>query len=197
LYEIHKNSKNIPLANQYHISESQLAEERQWIVAAQENPAHFGKLYNYYYKRIFLFVFKRVADEDTAADVTAQAFLKAMTNIKGYSFQGVPFSAWLYRIASNEVNMFYRSSKSAVTESIDRSQLAEIAEEVEEIFSEEMIGRLTTAMKRLPTDDLQLISLRFFEGLPFKDVADIVGITENNAKVKVYRILEKMKKWMK
>lgn len=181
----------------YHISEAQLKEEMQWILAAQQDISAFGKLYDFYYKRIFLFVFKRMSDEDIAADITAQAFLKAMTHIQKFNFQGVPFSAWMYRIALNEVNMYYRQDKSQLCESADSGQLAEILEEVEEVVSEDLLKQLAIALETLPPDDMQLLSLRFFEELSFKEIADIVGITENNAKVKVYRILEKMKKKFK
>lgn len=181
----------------YHISETQIKEEKQWILAAQQDIRAFGKLYDFYYKRIFLFIFKRMADEDTAADVTAQAFLKAMTNIQKFSFQGVPFSAWLYRIALNEVNMHYRQDKSQLHESAEKSQLADILEETDENVNEELLQQLAKSLETLSSEDMQLISLRFFEELSFKEVADIVGITENNAKVKVYRILEKIKKKLK
>lgn len=179
----------------YHINEMQLAEEQKWIAASQQDIRAFGKLYDFYYKRIFLFVFKRMEDEETAADVTAQIFMKAMTNISKYTFQGVPFSAWLYRIALNEINMYYRQNKLNATESIESKQIADMVEETDETYSEEKLEQLKSALKRLSPDDLQLVSLRFFEQMSFKEVADIVGITENNAKVKVYRILERMKKF--
>lgn len=178
----------------YHISDTQIKEEKAWILAAQQDIRAFGKLYDFYYKRIFLFVFKRLADEATAADVTAQAFLKAMTNIQKYSFQGVPFSAWIYRIALNEVNMYYRQDKSQLYESAEKTQLAEILEETEEEVNEDLLKRLSQILEKMPHEDMQLISLRFFEELSFKEVADIIGITENNAKVRVYRLLEKIKK---
>ncbi len=178
----------------YHISDSQLAEEKKWIEASQKDPRAFGKLYHYYYNRIFLFVYKRVEEEDEAADIAAQTFLKALSNIGKYSFQGVPFAAWLYRIALNEVNMHYRKAKNRVIESIEKVQIAEMLEEPEALFSEEMLGRLSEVLKKLDKEDMQLISLRFFEGLPFKEAGEILGITENNAKVRTYRILERMKK---
>ncbi|MBX7240542.1 MAG: sigma-70 family RNA polymerase sigma factor [Bacteroidia bacterium] len=178
----------------YHISESQLIKEQKWIEASQKDPGAFGEIYNFYYNRIFLFIFKRVEEEDEAVDITAQTFLKALTNIGKFSFQGVPFAAWLYRIALNEVNMYYRKDKSQLTESVGKVQIAEMLEETDAIVSEDMVKQLSTILQKLDPDDMQLISLRFFEGMPFKEVADILGITENNAKVKTYRILDKMKK---
>lgn len=181
----------------YHITNAQLAEEQTWIAAAQKDPRAFGKIYEFYYKRIFLFIFKRVENDETAADVCSQVFLKAMTNIQKFSFQGVPFSAWLYRIALNEVNMHFRQNKGQPTESVEMAQVAEMIEEADENYSDETIKQLMEVLKKLSPEDMQLVSLRFFEQLSFKEVADIVGITENNAKVRVYRILEKLKKQFK
>ena len=73
--------------------------------AARDNPAAFGVLYEKYFRQIYLFVFRRTDDEDIAADLTSEVFLKAMLSLKNLKFQGVPFSAWLYRIASNEINL--------------------------------------------------------------------------------------------
>ncbi|MFN0201749.1 MAG: RNA polymerase sigma factor [Bacteroidia bacterium] len=178
----------------YHITNTQLAEEQKWIAAAQKDPRHFGKIYEFYYKRIYLFIYKRVENEDVCADVTSQVFLKAMTNLNKFSFQGVPFSAWLYRIALNEVNMHYRNNKSQATESVESHQLAEMVEEGDDLFSEDNVQKLLQLLKHLPPDDMKLISLRFFEQMSFKEVAEICEMTENNAKVRVYRILERLKK---
>ena len=89
-----------------------MQEEYLQIEEAKKNPARFGVIYERYYQQIFLFVYKRLADEENTADVCSQVFLKAMLSLKKYKFQGVPFSAWLYRIAFNEINQFFRNTKS-------------------------------------------------------------------------------------
>lgn len=80
--------------------------EQKLIEKAKQNSADFSPLYELYYKPIFLFVLRRLSDKELAADVTSQVFLKALQGISKYVSQGVPFSAWLYRIAINEVSMF-------------------------------------------------------------------------------------------
>ena len=89
-------------------------------------------MYNFYYKQIFIFVFKKVRDEFTAEDVTSKVFLKALLNIKKYQDRGFPFSSWLYRIASNEVNMHYRKSNKMTTVEIMESDVITLMDEIKE-----------------------------------------------------------------
>lgn len=188
------------------ISEGQMQQELQWIQAAKKDPRYFSRLYEKYYRQIFLFVFKRTGEEDICADIVSQVFLKAMVNLPRYTYRGVPFSAWLYRIASNEVNQHYRSQKSDRTISLERSQLDKVlggfADAGEVVGKggdeyEEQLKLLLETMTEMKPEEVELIELRFFEQRPFKEVAFILGITENNAKVKAYRILERLKKRVK
>ena len=87
-----------------------IEEEEFLILRSQADPEAFRPLYEKYFKRIFLFVLHRVGDKVLAADITSQVFLKALTNIKKFEFRGLPFSAWLFRIALNECNDYFRKS---------------------------------------------------------------------------------------
>ena len=178
------------------LTQTQIREEYLLVQAAQNNPRRFSVLYEKYYEQIFCFVYKRIDDTELTGDVTSQVFLKAMTNLKKYRFQGVPFSAWLYRIAINEVNQHFRSNKHVRTISMESTQVAEMMEEVEEPYDEIHIQRMLQVMQQLSEEEVQMIELRFFERLPFKEIAQIFNISENNAKVKMYRLLGKMKKLM-
>jgi RNA polymerase sigma-70 factor (ECF subfamily) len=88
----------------------------------------------------------------------------------------------------------FRTKKNLRTINADISDLRNICEEVEQEYMEEYKSVLMTVIKNLPEDDVQLIELRFFEKRPFKEIAEILNLTETNAKVKLYRILEKVKK---
>lgn len=166
------------------------------IEEAKKDSSHFGLIYERYYQQIFLFVFKRVADEENTADICSQVFLKAMLSLKKYKFQGVPFSAWLYRIAINEINQFFRASKSQRVISMEGQDLIDMAEEVEEDQGEENIQALLRTFQKLSPDEIQFVELRFFERLSFKEIAAVYSITENNAKVRMHRLIQKMKKLM-
>ena len=166
----------------------------QQVEAAKANPAQFDVLYENYYKSIFVFIYRRTGNEDLTADITSQVFLKALINIKKFEYKGVPFSAWLFRIAFNEINMYFRKNNAHRVISLEQSNIKQIFQEVQEEDNTQAQQRMMTALKQLDGDDIQLIELRFFEKHSFAEVGEITGITENNAKVKVYRILDKLKK---
>ena len=177
----------------YHHTSDQLNEELVLIEAAKLNPERFGPLYNKYYKQIFNYVYQRMDCKDTAFDLTGQVFLKALTNIKKYTFQGVPFASWLYRIAHNELMQLFRTLKDKRAINADIGDLHFISEEIQEPFFEEYIPSIKKLIQELESDDLQMVELRFFEKRPFKEIAEILNITEVNAKVRMYRIVEKLK----
>jgi RNA polymerase sigma-70 factor (ECF subfamily) len=176
---------------------TQQAIEAEWqeVQQAQQNPAHFRVLYERYHEPIFRFVYKRTIDEALSADLTAQVFLKAMQNLAKYTYKGVPFSAWLFRIASNEIAQHYRKNKKQRVVALEENSAHDIAEEYEDKAALEVdIEVLKAVIHDLKPAEVTLLELRFFEKRPFKEVADILDITENNAKVKIYRLLQKMKK---
>lgn len=178
------------------VSTAEMQAEWREIQAAQSDPTRFRPLYERHYEPIFRFIHRRTADMDLSADLCSQVFLKAMQRLGTYQFRGVPFSAWLFRIASNEVAQHFRNAKQDRTVSVEDNQLGDMAEELDDGDSETLRRHLLMALNHLKEDDLQLIEMRFFEQRPFKEIADILGITENNAKVKTYRILERMKRFM-
>ncbi|MEM9985257.1 MAG: sigma-70 family RNA polymerase sigma factor, partial [Bacteroidota bacterium] len=110
--------------------------------------------------------------------------------------QGVPFKAWLFTLAANEVNQYFRSSQKQRSISLDSVNLREMTEEAELDVTDQNIQRMVEVLNRLSLDEVQLIEFRFFEKIPFKEVAAIYGITETNAKVRVHRLLKKMKALM-
>ena len=183
--------------NLNHKTDKDIEVELEQINAAKENPRHFNVLYEKYFKSIYVFVYRRTGDEEQAADITSLVFLKALMNIKNYEFKGVPFSGWLFRIAFNEVNMHFRKNKANRIVSIEQSGIIQIVQEAEITDNTEMLQVMTNALKKMDSDDIQLIELRFFEKRSFAEVGEIIGITENNAKVKVYRILDKLKQLIK
>lgn len=180
------------------LTPSDIENEQRLIEKAKQNSAEFRPLYEHYYKPIFLFVLRRTGDKEITADITSQVFLKALQGIGKYTHQGVPFSAWLYRIAINEVNMFFRKQKNERFVTVEAESLVHLHEELTgELSVDNLKDRLGDMLQKLPEGELQLIELRFFEKLSFKEIAQMLEITEVNAKVKVYRSLDKLKKYFK
>ena len=184
--------------NPHHKTEDDLQTELQQINAAKADAAAFGPLYDKYYKSIFVFVYRRTGSEDLAADIVSQVFLVAMVHLKKYEYRGVPFSAWLFRIAFNEVNSHFRkSSKRERVISLEEEHLKTITEELKETDSAEKERAVMLALGELKEESMQLIEFRFFEKRAFSEIGNILGITENNAKAKVYRVLEAIRQIMK
>ncbi len=183
------------------VSEDALNKEWIEIQAAQANKANFKPLYNRYFEQIFRFIYKRTADENLASDICSQVFLKALQKLDKYQNKGVPFSAWLYRIASNEVTQHFRNTQKERVVSLETKQITGLMEAsgfdtiaFENTTEETRLNKIIQQLDQLSETDLQLIEMRFFELRPFKEIAEILEITESNAKVKTYRILERLKK---
>lgn len=169
--------------------------ESEIIIQAKKNAACFRPLYEKYFKRIFLFIYHRVEDRDIAGDLTAQVFLKALVRIEQFNERGFPFSSWLYRIAINECTDFFRKSKRALVIYVEEPAFHNLFEEMfPENPKEDLEKKLQLVLQQLKPDELKIIELRFFEEMPFKMVAEVLNITEVYAKVRTYRVLDKMKK---
>jgi len=176
------------------VSNNDIQDEWSSIQAAQANPAAFRPLYDRYFEAIFQFIHNRTQNEALSADLCSQVFLKAMQRMSEYTFRGVPFSAWLYRIASNEIAQWYRQNKKLRVVSVEDSNLASMFEEVMEDDLEKFRPLLIPALEELKEADLEIVEMRFFEQRPFKEIAEVLNITESNAKVRTYRVLERLKK---
>ena len=176
------------------LSVEAIQSEWQEVQLAKQNPAMFRPLYKRYFEAIFRFILSRCGDQVAANDICSQVFLKAMQKLHKYEFKGVPFSAWLYRIASNEVAQHFRNTKKLRVVNVEDANISDFVEDIDfdafGAYREAMIEVLND----LKPNDLELIEMRFFEKRPFKEIAEITGLTESNAKVKTYRILERLKK---
>lgn len=177
----------------HHQSKEKLNEEMLQVKAATADPKAFGVLYDKYYLQIFRYVFQRVEDEDTAADVTSMVFSKALFSLNKYEFRGVPFSAWLFRVAQNELNSLFRKNKVQKVVNVPLENLTQIAEDADEENLEQRVEDLKRAMKGLSEDELELIEQRYFENRSYREMAEILEMEENNARVKTFRVIQKLK----
>jgi RNA polymerase sigma-70 factor (ECF subfamily) len=177
----------------YHQSTFRLEDELRQIEIAKIDPRQFAPLYKKYHEAIFRYIYKRVDEEEAAYDITSCVFVKAISNLPKYEYRGVPFSSWLFRIAKSELYQSFRDNKAKRTVSIDSVSIAQIMDDLNEDFSEEQRLKLTQALPQLKEQQLQLIEMRFFEKRSFREIGEIIGMTENNAKVKTFRALVKLK----
>lgn len=187
-----------------HIAEKEreTLDERELIECSKKDPEHFAPLYHKYFPEVYRFVHRRAPSNDEAEDITSQTFLKALSGLRDYEDRGLPFAAWLFRIARNEIRLFYRKRSRSRVVHIEKEKMAglvgDLLEEEEEALhakkkEEELLRDAMGAIKELGENEIELLELRYFEMRSFKELAQILGIEENNAKVRNHRILKKLK----
>ena len=184
----------MPVNPIYHHTEDKLRQELLWVKRAKEDSRAFEPLYTKYYEQIFRYIYQRMDDKDLAGDITSQVFLKALNNLHRYEFRGVPFASWLYRIAKSELYQSFRDKKAKRTINVESMNLFEMVDDWVEDCSDEKRQLLLRVIGQLREEEVQLIEMRYFEKRSFREVGEILEITENNAKVKAHRVIQKMKK---
>lgn len=167
------------------------AEDLALVERAQKDPRAFEPLYRKYYGPVFRFVFKRVRREADAQDLTQQVFIKALQNLGSYTHRGYAFSAWLFRIALNEIADGARRNQKLRAIHAGYAQAAALLEEVSTPQATEQ--QLGQALNALGEEDRMLVELRYFEQRKLKDIAVILDWSESNAKVRMHRTLKRLR----
>ncbi|MBZ9569691.1 RNA polymerase sigma factor [Patescibacteria group bacterium] len=177
-----------------------LSKEKGLIEKAKKDPEAFGKIFDENYPKIFGYILKRVANLEIAQDVTSETFLKALKNLWKFRWRNIPFSAWLYRIANNEIANFFRKRKyksvslEKIPEPIAVSNPSiEIIEAQEKLKAHKDFLALQEKILRLPLKYQEVISLRFFEKKKIREIAEILGKKEGTIKSLLRRGLEKLR----
>ncbi|MBU2915817.1 MULTISPECIES: RNA polymerase sigma factor [Reichenbachiella] len=167
--------------------------EADIIQRAKADIKHFEPLYNRYYESIFRFVYRRTDEESAAADVTSRVFMNAMQALPKYQVREVGFGAWLYKIATNETNKYFRETKKRQHLSLEdeKVNLVMSCEQIED--QEEKQTVLMQLIAELSDDEIQILELKFFESKNFKEIAFILDKKESGIKMRLYRSLEKLK----
>lgn len=162
-------------------------EEQKLVEQAKTDPQAFGRLYDMYYSKILNYASRRTGDLELSQDITTAVFMKALDHIGRFTWRGNPFSAWLYRIASNQIADHYRGKQSKVL-SLDTlvddygfEPESEIDVETELIDAEEQIARhkqflvVQQRLRKLPLKYQEVLSLRYFERKTIQEISDITG----------------------
>lgn len=157
------------------------------IEAAQRDPARFANLYDIYFDRIYAYVSRRVGSREEAEDLVSEVFQKALANLRRFEWRGAPFSAWLYRVATNEI--------ADLSDRLRRERAIEAPPEVEEADQEEAQDRskLFGLVRELPEDQRRVLELRFMEEKSTHQVAEMLGRSEGAIKQLQFRGLERLR----
>lgn len=156
----------------------------------------FTYIFETYYKRVYNYIYYRVNCHYTAEDLTSQVFEKIMLKIDTYSKAKSPFEVWLFAIARNTINDYFRRSKKYKFLSIDSiKELVTKKKTPEDIVEKsETNDELLKALKTLDAREQNIIALKFGAELKNVEIAEILGLTEGNIGVILYRTMKKLKR---
>ena len=167
------------------------ADERLLIEAAQKDPARFGDLYEISFERVYAYVVRRVHDRAEAEDVTAEVFRHALTNLKRFEWRGIPFCAWLYRIAANLLADRWQKSGREIP--VDSEKIEAMPVSPAEIEKVERRATLFRLVDTLPAEQRNVIVLRFVEQKSIKEVAREIRKSEGAVKQLQFRALTNLR----
>lgn len=166
------------------------ADERLLIEAAQKDPARFADLYEINFERVYAYVVRRVQDRAETEDLTSEVFHQALANLKRFEWRGIPFAAWLFRIAANLIaDRWQRSGREVSDESqIESAQVSPKA--IEDVERRATLFRLVDT---LPAEQKNVVVLRFVEQKSIKEVAQQICKTEGAVKQLQFRALSSLR----
>jgi RNA polymerase sigma-70 factor (ECF subfamily) len=163
------------------------ADERLLIEAAQRDPARFADLYERNFARVYAYISRRVQGRDEAEDLTSEVFQHALAHLGRFEWRGVPFAAWLYRIAANAI---HDRRKQAGRESPSLEENVESEDAAEEIERRAMLFEL---VDDLAEDQRRVIVQRFVEQKSIKEIAQELRRTEGAVKQLQFRALQNLR----
>ena len=163
-------------------------DDRGRVEAAQADPARFLDLYDRYFHRLYAYVLRRAGSRAEAEDVTAEVFHRALANLAKYEWRGIPFIAWLFRIAAHE--LADRRRGAARHAGISPPDVATN----EPDFERQVM--LFELVERLPGDQRRVVEMRFGEGKSLHEVAEVIGRSEGAVKQLQRRALETLREYL-
>ena len=172
----------------------QLEAERRLIEASQRQPRRFAQLYERYFDRVYAFALTRTGERTSAEDVTAETFRQAFENLSRFEWRGVPFSAWLFRIAANAAtDHLKRVAKEAA--------LPGIVDDHDESWEARLIEVETRAglfelVQRLPKDQQEVLVMRFGQEKSIKEIAEAIGRSAGAVKALQHRAMTSLRAWV-
>lgn len=170
------------------------------IDAAKTDPAAFGKLYTRYVDKIYNYIYYRTGSVKDAEDLTGKVFFKAMSHIKGYKHMGLPFSAWLYRIAHNLVANYHRDRSKKKEISLDNiagQALPQRSPQPEtHVVRNQEVEDLLNTIRDLADNRQELLILKFIDQLSNAEIGQIMRKTEGAIKSLYHRTLLELREKM-
>lgn len=167
------------------------ADEQLLIEAAQKDPARFADLYEINFERVYAYIVKRVGNRAESEDLTSEVFHQALANLKRFEWRGIPFAAWLFRIAANLISDRWQRSGREVTS--DPAVMESVKASPAEIEEVEWRATLFRLVDSLPAEQRRVVVLRFAEQKSIKEVAREIRRTEGAVKQLQFRALSTLR----
>ncbi len=155
----------------------------------------FSELYDYFFPRVYSYIFAKVKNNDTADDIISTTFEKVFLHLKDYDSEKGAFSTWIFRIAINETTNLYRkqtaSKETTWEEFFDPADKRATPEQ--QVVAEEGDRFLLCALEKLPERERRIVSMKYFMGISNKEIAEAMDMTATNVGVVLHRTLSKLK----
>ena len=166
-------------------------DERGLIEQAKRDSDAFGVLYERYVAKIYSYVYYRTGNEHDAEDLTARVFVRALKRLPSYTDRGLPFSAWLYRIAHNLVANWHRDQSRRKIVPLDEFIVNGLQSEAPEYAAENRQEEafLLETLRRLPAERQHLLVLKFIEHLSNAEIGAVLNRSEGAIKSLYHRTL--------
>lgn len=168
-------------------------------IKAVEDIEAFNELYNYYFPRVYNFLFVRLKDTTSTDDVISEVFIKVFNNLSKYNGQRGSFSTWLFRIAINQSTDYLRkiqSRKENTWEDFFDPAIPHYEEPEAKLLINERKQELLKAMENLKERDRYILELKYWSDLSNKEIADIMDISPANVGIILFRAIGSLKKFM-
>ena len=175
--------------------------EQHIVEKAKKDPKVFGQLYDVYYPKIFGYIFRVTGDYSTSCDITSETFLKAWLKINSFTWQGVSISSWFFKIATNELNQYFRKKKYipytlidlSVTDLNSSDKQINFKNALTKIELEDEFRNVHQKLKMLSPKYQKVLALRYFEEMSIKEISEIMDKKEGTVKSLLSRGLTKLK----
>lgn len=179
---------------QERMASSPVDEDVRLVAAAQRRRVKFVALYDKYFSRIYRYIVRRVGVQQEAEDLTSLVFIEAMESLENYREQG-SFAGWLFSIARRKVVDHYRRSDGEILlEITEGDDLASMVGTLESwVIHNERLHRLAQELQILTPEKQEVLTLRFFAGLKYKEIASVLAKSEGAVKMIAYRTLDELK----
>lgn len=155
-------------------------------------PRAFDELVRHYQRPVFYLALRYVKNEADAADIAQRTFVRVMRGVA--RFRGAStLRTWIYRIAINLALNHLRDSKRRRTIDPDDAALTTEPIGLADLVRDERAGRMRAAIEQLPPKQKMVLELRIYDELPFREVGELVGCSENAAKVNFHHAVKRLR----